>query len=292
MIVITVIGGDPGTGKTKLAVALYGIRNMVGGRAKSAVRLAEQLTAEVKNGIYLPNTQEIYTGQDFKKLVVPQNHLVYSDTTIEYNLHGRIKDRSYDISGWRVGLANNEWETHFIPPASTIILDEAQVYYDSSRGNYLPPFVSRMFEIHRHVHYNFVLVSQRPVSIMKRIRGMAEKFIFIEKCYNIKNSYGRTIRTIWNCVEFSSTESAEAYSDSKRITDIATKTTYWYDGDINKCYDPYARKAVHFAGREGSEYAQTPSRSIEENRRKIDKNSDASRFEAPKVFLGPAKEAA
>lgn len=278
------ICGDPGTGKTKLATAL-GLANMTGINAFRAVGLSKKVTDELKRE--LPITDEIkgiYTGQEFKRLTIPENHLVYADYTIKLIIDGIELERSHDIDGFRIGLYDPSWETVLLPPFAFVILDEAQFYYDSKRGN-LPDFVTRFYEIHRHNNYNFIFVCQRPIAINKSLRGIAEKFIFIEERNTIRDGYGNGLMTTWKCVEFRSTYDAEAYSDSK--TGSGKNTIYEFLGDIDKCYDPQSRFATHYAGRENATYTQDPSKIIARNPVEIRKYNESHPYEVPEIFKNP-----
>ena len=57
----------------------------------------------------------------------PQRHCVYSDNSIHYGK----RLRTYFLDGFFIGLSNPFFTSIFIPPFSSIFLDEAQRYYDS-----------------------------------------------------------------------------------------------------------------------------------------------------------------
>jgi hypothetical protein len=190
-------------------------------------------------------------------LTAPKYHLVFADYLITACPEGMRGVSSYGIDGWSIGLPNSRHPTAFLPPYAFVCLDEAQKYYDSRRGpsERLPDFVSRFYETHRHNYYNVVMTCQRPKLIDLNIRGIAERFIFIEELRHAYDKYGNLTRTVWECVEFNNTASAEAYSESKTASGDGIKTQYVHCGNIFSCYNSFGFFALHYRDRYDQDFS-------------------------------------
>jgi len=218
---LTEICGDIGSGKTALATYFAVMRMLYEQAIIDVMRLRQ----------YVRNANKLG-----KRLTAVKDHLVYADYNIRVHPEFSRPLERKAVDGWRIGLVNEYgWETHNIPPYSLIVLDEAQKYYDSRRytaSNQLPSFILNYYAMHRHYFLDIIHTCQRPVSIDKAVRGLAQRFIFPRVRY--ENG-----KTIWDCIEFNNTDSAETYSDKKINTGDGKKTRYVYNGNIFDCYSSY-----------------------------------------------------
>lgn len=228
---ITIICGDPGAGKTALATK-FGIEEMVYdgfSRWWESCHRIEKLRA----------------GGFHQLKPLPQKHTVYAD----YNMKSKFpKADSYYVDGYKLSLANPFFETAFIPPFSTIILDEAQKYYDSRMSKYLRSCVYRFYQLHRHNHLNIIMTCQRLGNIDLNIRQIAGKIIFVEELKIKENEWGYITKMEWKVKEFSSLSSAESYIDNGNLTKNVVEKTYTFDGDIFQYYDSYTNEPAFYDG--------------------------------------------
>ncbi len=226
---LTCICGLPGAGKSTY-LAKIAIECMINGRVDflSCKREFIQLNS---------------TG--FNLDLAPQKHLVFCDTPIHF---GR-KLKTYYIDGFSIGLDNPFFDTTFIPPYSHIFLDEAQRYYDSRMSRYLRDDVYHWYQLHRHNDYNVYLACQRLANIDLNIRGIAERFLVMDKVEFTKNEYGIITKSKWHMTEFASCEIAEKYqtsNDNKDLAKYGKKITDSFDFNILSCYNSKSNRPVFY----------------------------------------------
>ncbi len=227
---ITIITGIPGAGKTSYM-------------AKLAVDCILNCRAD-----YLACKREFNTLNDTgcKLDLPPQKHLVYCDTSITY---GR-RYSSYDIDGFCIGVASPLFTTsRFIPPYSSIFLDEAQRYYDSRMSKYLREEVYRWYQLHRHGDYNVYMACQRLGNIDINLRAIAERFLVMDKVDVRSNEFGVVSRVTWNYHEFTSGDIAEKYqlaSDNPEYAKMGIAVKESIDYNIFRCYNSKSARPVFY----------------------------------------------
>lgn len=242
---ITTICGDIGEGKTSLAT-LFAIMRMGGYNAlRDITRLKQYIRSHNRS-----------LNEEVLSLPLLKNHLVYSDYNIFYRQEWQRPVRNKFIDGWNIGYANRHHKTDYLPPYSTIILDEAQMYFDCHRDSgYVPPWVVNYYAQHRHnYHPDIIMTAQRAVSIAKAIRGLCQRFIFPVKLSHKEDKYGNIIYSRWDCIEFSNTDSAEKFNDSKNNIEDGRKTSYEYWGNIFSCYNSFGYHKYFLEGRDGQNF--------------------------------------
>lgn len=219
---ITEICGVPRAGKTALMTKFI-LEHLTGAQAHRDLRECKKLLAPLRAG-----------GFSF---CAPPDHLVFSDYTVTAR-HNTITN--YEVDGFRLGLAQDQHATMFLPPYSQIFLDEAQKYFNSRDSLKLADFVSRFYELHGHYRFNITLSVQRPKLIDVNIREIAARVIYVKGMQNFKQR-GRIVGSIWDCVEFDSAAAAISYIDSGFCAKLqGDKVTFEYAGNIFKHYDSYA----------------------------------------------------
>ena len=226
---ITCICGIPGAGKTSY-LAKLAIDCMINGRSDflSCKREFEMLNQ---------------TGFDLN--LAPQKHLVFCDTPIHF---GR-KLSTYHIDGFGIGLSNPFFNTTFLPPYSHIFLDEAQRYYDSRMSRYLRDDVYHWYQLHRHNDYNVYLACQRLANIDLNIRGIAQRFLVMDRLEFKKNEYGIISSCKWYMTEFTSCDVAEKYQvadDKSDLSKYGKQITDSFDFNILACYNSKSNRPVFY----------------------------------------------
>lgn len=231
---ITIIVGKPGAGKTALAVKFM-VEKML--NSWEDIHLFKKELKKFRVGGFS------YLGAP------PQNHLCYSDTPIKIN----SKLKAYDTDGYKIGLPNPYFKTQLFPPYSTILLDEAQRYYDSRNSKSIRPEVYNFYQLHRQNHLNFIMTCQRLDNIDVNIRSLAEKIIVIDNL-KIEFQLGVTKNLKWLVHEFESPDIASEYC-SKKDKVISSelggeKLTYKSNFPLFKFYDSYINQRAFFDGME------------------------------------------
>lgn len=227
---ITMICGVPGSGKTSL-MAYY------------ATKLLQD---DLSNYIACKRELRKLNSTGFNYTLPPQKHLVYTDNPI--HLGKRIA--SYDVDGFRVGLPNIFFDTTFLPPYSSIFLDEAQRYYDSRMSKFLRDDVYHFYQLHRHNDYNVYLVCQRPANIDVNIRALAERVIVLDECKTKQDDYGCVSQISWLGKEFASADTAESYllsSDKSSFDNLGKQFNESCDFDIFSCYDSKSCRPIFYS---------------------------------------------
>lgn len=227
---ITMICGVPGAGKSSL-MAYYA---------------TQLLQDDLSDYISCKRELRKLNASGFDYALPPQKHLCYSDNTIRW---GR-RVVTYDLDGFRVGLPNLFFDTVFLPPFSTIFLDEAQRYYDSRMSKYLRDDVYHWYQLHRHNDYNVYLVCQRPANIDVNIRALAERVIVLDNCEVATDEYDCVSRITWTGREFASADTAESYllsSDKSQFAHVGQVFNESCDYDIFSCYSSKSCRPAFYA---------------------------------------------
>ncbi len=224
------ITGIPGAGKSSY-LAKLAVDYMLNGRAK-----------------YIECKREFNTlnNSGCALTLPPQKHLVYSDTSITY---GR-RYATYNIDGFWLGVAIPLFTTSsFIPPFSTIFLDEAQRYYDSRMSKYLREEVYRWYQLHRHGDYNVYMTCQRLGNIDINLRAIAERFLVMDKIEVRTNDFGVVSKITWCYHEFASGDIAEKYqlaNDNLEYEKMGKIVKDSIDYDIFSCYNSKSARPVFY----------------------------------------------
>lgn len=231
---IIIIVGKPGAGKTVFTANL--VSQKIVNSKEDYFNLKREIKALKQGGFnYLD--------------LPPQKHLVYTDFKFKINR----KIESYYIDGFKIGLPNPYFETTFIPPYSTIFLDEAQRYYDSRNSKSLRPEVYNWFQLHRQNHYNIYLVCQRLANIDVNIRALADKIIVIDDLKLKTNEFNIVSYFKWTTREFESPDIAEEYclkKDREEVAKLGKKVIETSNLPLFRYYDSFGNKPVFFNGKE------------------------------------------
>ena len=236
--VITIIVGKPGKGKTVFTANI--IANKILNSRSDYINLKREIKY-LKQG-----------GFNYLELP-PQKHLIYTD--FKFRINRKIE--SYYIDGYKLGLPNPYFETTFIPPYSTIFLDEAQRYYDSRNTKSLRTEVYNWFQLHRQNHYNIYLVCQRVENIDINIRALADSIIVIDDLKLKTNEFGAVEHFKWITREFESPDTAEEYcrkKDREEVSILGKKVIIESHLPLFRYYDSFGNKPVFFNGKENSPF--------------------------------------
>ena len=246
---ITIICGIPGAGKTSCLTYKL-VERMCDYGIDDYLSLKRELVKLRQGGF--PNVD-----------LPPQKHLCFADYPVKVNNRLQV----YYIDGFQIALENPYFETQFIPPYSTIFLDEAQKYYDSRMSKYFREEIYRWYQLHRHNDYNVFMACQRLGNIDLNIRSIAERFWVVDKIDVKENQYGIVEKVCWTIREFFSCDTAEEYmlakekNENKDIgkeliveTDLSIFDYYdskgcrpaFYAGKYTKGFDYYTEDGYHF----------------------------------------------
>lgn len=218
---ITIICGKPRVGKTALNTHFAWQSLQTNGKLRLKKCIAEINALNVarsKNKFPVPDIPPIYTNYEATFNVGYKQHIT-----------------PFWLNPFYIGLPNENMETQYIFPYGELHITEGQRYWDSRESASLQDHVSRWFETHGHFYIDVYIDVQRAKLIDKNIRALAKKIIEVQKMVHVKDVYGRILRTVWYCREFSSSADYETYADGGYAPYVTTR--YMHEGNIFECYN-------------------------------------------------------
>lgn len=175
----------------------------------------------------------------------PQHHIVSSDFDIYTTLPSM---QTYPISGFEFGKPNSFQKTKRLMRFGVYIFDEIARYWPSKQNFTLPPWVTELFELRRHIGLKIRLIAQKLTKLHPDIRAVVDVFTLIEKSIhtfeiNGKRTKskmfleGRLIQTVFYGVHFTEEAQVVKYLDGDHS--LGEKFTYTHHGDVRENYNPY-----------------------------------------------------
>ena len=222
----SIVFGKPGVGKTALLTYMA-----------NEVAFDYERLKKCKNEINMLNSG----GFDFKQ----PDCLVFMDYSATFHKYGYKPRKSYEISGYHLGLPNEDYNTVLLPPYSFIVLDEAQKYYNSRLKN-LNDYVSRFYELRRHNGYDIVLACQRLNLIDLNVREIADEFILVDDLKFKYDVSGDIKQMIWTCYVWDNLSSVSSFVESNDKNNLGQKRIYKADYNVFDCYNSFNFKASFF----------------------------------------------
>ena len=227
------------------------------GAGKSSFMYANLITEMFDKERYISSkkiTRNLILG-GYTNLSLPPKHLCYSEYYVQSHIVGKPKYITWQCSAKKFGLPNDEKEMDFYPPCSVIALDEVQGKFENRNWMNLKDYYKRGWETNRHMLYHIFLVSQFG-NIDKDMRNLVVGIYYIEEKWQdwSKGKYPH-LQSFWRYKYFEDWASFESWygdKDKKKIKD----KIFCFDGDIRKCYDGEAYRALWFKGRQFSNYTQ------------------------------------
>ncbi len=260
---ITAICGLPGAGKGALMTRF--VKEIYKTQGKQILRNCQNKIKE-------------YNETFNKKLKGPGRVPIFTDYEVKFRCGYKKYYQTYFLNGYYFGLENDDVPVIHVPPFSQVFLTEVQRYYDSRKSASLKPFVSRLFEMHRHNCIDIYLDIQRLSLLDANIRDLLKKIIYIEELIHQFDGE-QIICSTWKCKEFTS------YSDYERFikdgSDTYHNVTYKYDGDIFKCYDSFSNK---------DKFIPKTNYEFLEHDNSTNANKNYFDFNMPKFYRGQKKE--
>ncbi len=249
---ITIICGDPGTGKTSF-LALQAMRAMTINARERYLSACCEI--------------DILNSQGLKLKKPPYKHLAYGNFYCISHIYGYAPRELMDFDGTDFGLSDSEHQVKLVPPFSNIFLMEAQSFLDSRKSRFFRQSVSRAYEIHRHYDLDIWLDCQRATLIDLNVRGISERIIEMQKLVLKYDSLDRIIKATWYFRIFNSSEEYDAYLASGRIKKNYISAIDSYDGDLSLCYNTKQNRALFYEDIENKqisyELIEKPSLSLD-----------------------------
>lgn len=235
---IWILCGIPGAGKTSFLTYLA-VRYMTS--------LAPERLEKLQNEVSMLNMQGF-------NLTCPNDHLVYTNYSVEAKVQWYVDTLSYDLDGFDFGLYDIEHDTKFIPPYSSLFFMEGQTYLDSRQSRKFRASVSRAYELHRHYDLDIFIDAQRESLIDLNVRSLAAKVIELQEMTTKQDRMDNIVECKWRMRIFEDNKAYESYLSSNTLNGNFVETTVKFDGNIFDMYDSKSNRAMYFYGRENEDF--------------------------------------
>ena len=240
---LTYVVGERGVGKTTL-LAHFATEYMIPPRCTSLLLQCRREIERLRAG-----------GWDNLSLAPHVQHLVYvvDDTFIARGL-GYKPRVSMELQFEKIGLYDGVHEVDYLLPYAKIFLPEIQSKLDSRKSmtaERVADYFLRYIERQRKVGVQMWADTQIDDSADKRFRSLSDKLIEVQNKRDFYDHYGRLVKTVWNCYEFSGVRQYARYKDSGNERE-AVKTAYTHYGNIYNCVDSYSGKEYFYNGMTGN----------------------------------------
>ena len=240
---LTYVVGERGVGKTTL-LAHFATEYMIPPRSISDLLQCRREIERLRAG-----------GWDNLSLAPHVQHLVYvvDDTFIARGL-GYKPRVSMELQFEKIGLYDGVHEVDYLLPYAKIFLPEIQSKLDSRKSmtaERVADYFLRYIERQRKVGVQMWADTQIDDSADKRFRSLSDKLIEVQNRRDFYDHYGRLVKTVWNCYEFSGVRQYARYKDSGNERE-AVKTAYTHYGNIYNCVDSYSGKEYFYNGMTGN----------------------------------------
>ncbi|MCM1437670.1 MAG: hypothetical protein NC131_00460 [Roseburia sp.] len=240
---LTYVVGERGVGKTTL-LAHFATEYMIPPRSVYDLSICKQEIRRLRAG-----------GWDNLSLAPHVQHLVYvvDDTFIARGL-GYKPRISMELQFEKIGLYDGVHEVDYLLPYAKIFLPEIQSKLDSRKSmtaERVADYFLRYIERQRKVGVQMWADTQIDDSADKRFRSLSDKLIEVQGKQDYYDYYGRLVKTVWRCLEFTGVRQYTRYKDSGNIKE-AVKTAYTHYGNIYNCVDSYSGKEYFYNGMTGN----------------------------------------
>ena len=240
---LTYVVGERGVGKTTL-LAHFATEYMIPPRSISDLLQCRREIERLRAG-----------GWDNLSLAPHVQHLVYvvDDTFIARGL-GYKPRVSMELQFEKIGLYDGVHAVAYLLPYAKIFLPEIQSKLDSRKSmtaERVADYFLRYIERQRKVGVQMWADTQIDDSADKRFRSLSDKLIEVQNKRDFYDHYGRLVKTVWNCYEFSGVRQYARYKDSGNERE-AVKTAYTHYGNIYNCVDSYSGKEYLYNGMTGN----------------------------------------
>lgn len=236
---IRIISGNPGKGKTLLAIYFMFLDTCVNGY-DNYIKSCKEIAKLNSNGFHFSYPQE--------------KHVTYFNGEARLAPLGRVVKHPYIFNPWRMGVPTGENDVSLFFPGSKIYIDEAQRYYNSRLSYCFPDFVSRFYELHRHWKLDITLIAQRAGLIDLNIREIAQEFLYVEDLDVEEDSLGNLIKATWAVRKFTNNADLEHYLDGKK--DLGEEVIIECTENLFKFYDTEFYKFLFLNKRSNQDFLQ------------------------------------
>ncbi len=221
---ITIIYGLPGAGKGCLMTKF--VKDIYKSEGRQILRKCKEKIDE-------------YNIEFDKVLNAPDRAPIYTDYEVKFRVGYEKFYSTYFLNGYYFGLENDDVPVIHVPPFSKVFLTEVQRYYDSRKSTSLKPFISRLYEMHRHNNIDIYLDLQRLGLLDLNIRDLAKRIIYIEELTHQMDGY-KILSSTWKCKEFASASDADRFfkDGAQTYTDV----TFKHEGNIFDSFDSFSNK--------------------------------------------------
>lgn len=270
---IRIISGNPGAGKTLLAMHFMSIDTSINGYDN-----------------YLKSCNQIKTFNDcgYAFDYPKQKHVTYFNGQARISVMGKPVKNPYSFNPWKMALPTRKNDVHLFFPCSKIYIDEAQRFYNSRLFQKFPTAVSRFFELHRQWDLDITLIAQRAGLIDLNIRELAEELIYVEDLNTEVGTLGNLIKATWRVRKFTNNADLEHYLDGHK--ELGQEEIIESTENLFKFYDTKFFKFLFLNQRRSQKFLQEYLRPFKYSPELVDALSEVYSFEAPSGYYDNDKK--
>lgn len=225
---IYIIAGIPGSGKTSFNTALACINILDRQRYLNCCAGIDNLNSLGYNFAY-----------------PKKEHCVFSSYRINLKNKYCSGKESYAFNPFKFALPNEDIEYMQFPPYSSFHIMEGQIYYNSRKSKGFRACISRLFENHRHNHYDIYIDAQRAGLIDLNIREIATVVYFMLGVEHDYDDRGNIVKSTWQYYLFDCIADYDSYIATKKTNnEIETAT---FEGNIFNCYNSYENQRAFYS---------------------------------------------
>lgn len=230
------ICGKEGSGKTLLNTFI-GVEQML--RGIIDVRNSENTVREYNS-----------LGYDF---VVNYDHLCVSNYNINCLGTYQPNQSSYVVNPYKIGLWSEEYDTDFFAPGTTFHITEAHQVFNAYRWQYTREEVKNFWTTSRQAKFSAIFDTNRPNEVIKDLRDLCNRFIYLYKKLDDVYQGGRIIGHrlyVWEFAEWGDLEKVLNGGKPKNFEEY----TLYLHRNTRVNYDSYFCKYLHLKGRLGQQF--------------------------------------
>ena len=239
------ICGKEGSGKTLLS-AYIGVEQMLRGREDC---WSSYDTVKEYNAL----------GYNFE---TPYEHLCVSNFDINCLGTEQPNQSTYRVNPYRIGLWDEEFDTDFFPPGTCFHITEAHQVFNSHMWMFVRPQIKAFWTTARQAKYNGIFDTNMPNEVIKDLRELCNRFIFLHK--KLENIYrnGDIVGHRLFVLEFKDWSGLSNFLKTDK-KDNAEEYTLLLKRNTRVNYDTYFCKYLHLKGRENQQFFLEKFKKIE-----------------------------
>ncbi len=189
-------------------------------------------------------------GYDFQ---TNYEHLCVSNFDINCLGTNQPDQSSYVVNPYKIGLWSEDYDTDFFAPGTCFHITEAHQIFSAHRWQYTRPEVKNFWTTARQAKYNAIFDTNMPNEVIKDIRQLCTRFIFLYKKLDDLYKDGKIVGHRLYVYEFTEWADLEAFLNNGKL-DHYEEYTLILRRNTQVNYDTWFCKYIHLKGRFGQQF--------------------------------------